>query len=151
MATKEKHMATTHRTSGSRPGPAEDPEAQPGRPNERRDEMVYTSVDWVVTPGAEAAFVAEATAFQRWLLGQRAGWFVLLQDERDPRRLTSFGVFADMGLAAPRPAFLERLARVRALCESWRDRTYTVATVAGRVPPQRVELNGDALSPAEPR
>jgi hypothetical protein len=112
--------------------------------------MIYTSVDWVVTPGAETAFVAEATAFQRWLLGQRAGWFVLLQDEREPRHLTSFGHFADAGLAAPRPGFLERLTRIRALCESWRDRTYTVATMAGGMPPQGVNLNGDAMSPAEP-
>lgn len=124
-------MTTTQRTSWSRLTSAEDPDVRPGGPGGRRDEVIYTSVEWVVRAGAEAAFVAEATAFRRWLLGQRAGWFVLLQDAHDPRQLTSFGVFADMELPAPRPAFQGHLARLRALCEASRDRTYAVAAVGG--------------------
>jgi hypothetical protein len=108
--------------------------------------MIYTSVDWVVRAGAEAEFVADVDAFRRWLLEQRgAESLVLLQATGDPRHFTSFGVFADTGLTAPWPAFVERLARLRARCESTRGRTYTVATADL----ERAHLNHDALEPLE--
>jgi hypothetical protein len=125
------------------------PEVRSGDPSQWSDQVRYTSVDWVVRAGAEAAFVAEVEAFRRWLLGQRGGWFVLLQDASDLSRFTSFGVFADTGLVGPRPALAERLARVQALCESSLGRTYTVAAAGRETPLKGVERNGDALSPVE--
>ena len=72
---------------------------------------------------------------------------MLLNDARDPGRFTSFGVFPERRILAPWPAFLERLGRVRALCESSPGHTYAVVTAGHGARLAGVELNGHALSP----
>jgi heme-degrading monooxygenase HmoA len=96
----------------------------------------YTQGTWVVQPGNEAAFIDRWTEFTEWSLANAAGAqsFLLLRDAEDERRFISVGAWEDMDTVnawRATPAFAERLAACRELCEEFRATDHRLSAAVG--------------------
>ena len=84
----------------------------------------YTSGNWLVRAGSEDTFIERWTAFTRWSLNNASGAesFVMIQDNADPRRFVSFGVWENPEAVREWRQRLEcvrLLGECRELCEEF--------------------------------
>jgi len=101
---------------------------------------MYTSGDWHVKHGSEAAFVAGWREFAEWTAANIPGntFAKLLQDDADTRHFVSFGPWRDAAAVSAwreHPEFRERVGRLQELLESFVARGMSVAAEVGRPTP----------------
>lgn len=98
--------------------------------------MLYTSGNWRAKPGSEQAFIDAWRELADWTFAnvEGASFAKLLQDTDDPGHFLSFGPWAsEEAVAAWRahPGFIERVARITELLDSFQPSTYTMAAEVG--------------------
>lgn len=90
---------------------------------------LYTCGIWTVVPGCEEDFLAAWSELAEWTAANvpGAGWATLVQQEEQPNRFVTFGVWeTPEAIEAWRASegFQERVGRLRALLEGFEPGTY---------------------------
>lgn len=101
---------------------------------------VYTLGDWLIKEGREDAFVEAWTELAQWSMEDVDGssFAKVLRDVANPQRFITFGPWRDADAVAAwqaNPGFRKRVARLRALAESFEPRTLSVEGEVGAATP----------------